>query len=127
MPLVAVTVAVPLILQFTAVVLVLLDRTIVFVPTLTVSVCSPKPSYTIDTLTYLKEQNPDEDFVLIMGGDNLGSFHKWKNYEVVLKNHQIYVYKRPNYDLGELQTHPSVKLIEAPQMEISSSMMDPVF
>jgi nicotinate-nucleotide adenylyltransferase len=83
----------------------------------------PKPSYTIDTLTYLKEQNPDHDFVLIMGGDNLGSFHKWKNYEVILKNHQIYVYKRPDYKLGDLQSHPNVKLIDAPQMEISSSII----
>ena len=53
----------------------------------------PKPSYTIDTLTYLKESHPEKEFVLIMGGDNLGSFHKWKNYEVILANHQIYVYK----------------------------------
>ena len=53
----------------------------------------PKPSYTIDTLTYLKEKHPEHEFVLIMGGDNLGTFHKWKNYELILQYHQIYVYK----------------------------------
>lgn len=81
----------------------------------------PKPSYTIDTLTYLKESHPEKEFVLIMGGDNLGSFHKWKNYEVILANHQIYVYKRPSYELGDLADHSSVQLFEAPQMKISAS------
>ena len=45
----------------------------------------PKPSYTIDTLTYLEEKYPDHKFVLIMGGDNLRTLHKWKNYELILK------------------------------------------
>ena len=81
----------------------------------------PKPSYTVDTLIYLKEKHPENTFVLIMGGDNLGTFHKWKNYEVILKNHEIYVYKRPSYDLGELQTHKCVSIFEAPLMKISSS------
>jgi nicotinate-nucleotide adenylyltransferase len=83
----------------------------------------PKPSYTIDTLTYLNEKYPQHDFVLIMGGDNLGSFHKWKNHDVILKHNEIYVYKRPNYDLGKLQKHPNVTLIDAPLMEISSSII----
>ena len=49
----------------------------------------PKPSYTIDTLTYLNEAHPDKDFVLIMGGDNLCTLHKWKNYEEILNYHQL--------------------------------------
>ena len=36
----------------------------------------PVPSYTIDSLTYLKEKYPDNDFNLIMGSDNLVNFHK---------------------------------------------------
>ena len=81
----------------------------------------PKPSYTIDTLTYLKEKYPKKEFVLIMGGDNLGTFHKWKNYEKILENHEIFVYQRPQYDLGELVNHPSVRIFEAPLMDISAS------
>lgn len=81
----------------------------------------PKPSYTIDTLAYLNEKYPDKEFVLIMGGDNLGSLHKWKNYDLLLNNYQIYVYQRPTYDLGQFADHPSVQLFEAPQMKISSS------
>jgi nicotinate-nucleotide adenylyltransferase len=84
----------------------------------------PKPSYTIDTLTYLTEEYPDTEFVLIMGGDNLGSLHKWKNYEQILKNYSIYVYKRPEYDLGELASHPKIKIFEdAPLIEISSTFI----
>ncbi len=81
----------------------------------------PKPSYTIDTLTYMREKYEDKDFVLIMGGDNLGTLHKWKNYELILRDFEIYVYKRPSYDLGELATHSSVKLFDAPLMAISAS------
>ena len=81
----------------------------------------PKPSYTVDTLAYLKEKYPEHEFVLIMGGDNLGSFHKWKNYEIILRDHEIYVYKRPAYELGELEHHQKIKVFEAPLMQISAS------
>ncbi|NRB52408.1 MAG: nicotinate-nucleotide adenylyltransferase [Saprospiraceae bacterium] len=81
----------------------------------------PQPSYTIDTLIYLKEKFPDRQFVLIMGGDNLATLHKWKNYELILRDYEIYVYKRPDYPLGDLAEHPSVKIFEAPQMHISAS------
>lgn len=80
-----------------------------------------KPSYTVDTLAYLKEKHPSHEFVLIMGGDNLGTFHKWKNYEHILEHHEIYVYRRPSYELGELQEHEKVSLFDAPLMQISSS------
>lgn len=81
----------------------------------------PKPSYTVETLAYLKEKHPNYEFVLIMGGDNLGTLHKWKNYEIILRDHSIYVYQRPDYELGELQDHPSVSLFSAPLMQISAS------
>ncbi|NET30876.1 MAG: nicotinate-nucleotide adenylyltransferase [Cyanothece sp. SIO1E1] len=81
----------------------------------------PQPSYTIDTLTYLKEKFPERTFALIMGGDNLATLHKWKNYELILRDYEIYVYQRPNYTLGDLSEHPKVKIFEAPQMHISAS------
>lgn len=83
----------------------------------------PKPSYTIDTLTYLKEKHPQKEFVLIMGGDNLATLHKWKNYELILKDYEIYVYKRPKYELEQFATHPKVQLFDAPLMEISASFI----
>ena len=81
----------------------------------------PKPSYTIDTLIHLREKYPDHEFVLIMGGDNLETFHKWKNYEIILRDYEIYVYKRPAYELGELEHHPKIRIFEAPLMHISAS------
>ncbi len=81
----------------------------------------PQPSYTIDTLQYLKEKYDNKEFILIMGGDNLVSLPKWKNYEQILAHHDIFVYKRPEYELGELQNHERVHLFEAPLMHISAS------
>jgi len=83
----------------------------------------PKPSYTVDTLAYLHEKYPDREFVLIMGADNLVSFKKWKNYEVLLNNYKLYVYPRPGADTSEWKDHPSVTLTETPQMEISSTFI----
>jgi len=80
-----------------------------------------KPSYTVDTLAYLNEKFPHHAFSLIMGGDNLGTFHKWKNYETILNNYDIYVYQRPGYDLGELQDHEKIHILEAPLLSISAS------
>lgn len=81
----------------------------------------PKPSYTIDTLTYLSEKYPQHEFALIMGGDNLATLHRWKNYEQLLRGYDLYVYKRPTYELGNLATHPRVYLFDAPLMEISAT------
>lgn len=85
----------------------------------------PQPNYTVHTLAYLEEKYPKLEFSLIMGEDNLKSLHKWKNYEQILNRHLIYVYPRPSE--GVLETkwlgHPSVKIIEAPLMEISSSFI----
>lgn len=81
----------------------------------------PQPSYTINTLAYLKEKHPNNDFALIMGSDNLEGFHKWKNYEEILKNYELYVYPRPNSKTNELLKHKNVKMINAPLMEISST------
>ena len=84
-----------------------------------------EPNYTIDTLTYLFEKHPDYDFSLIMGEDNLKSFHKWKNYELILENHSIYVY--PRISEGKIDTqfndHPKIIKVDAPIMEISSTFI----
>ncbi|MBP7272482.1 MAG: nicotinate-nucleotide adenylyltransferase [Saprospiraceae bacterium] len=81
----------------------------------------PKPSYTIDTLTYLQEKYPTKQFALIMGGDNLASLNRWKNYELLLRDYDIYVYKRPQYELGEFANAPRVKVVEAPLLDLSAT------
>ena len=83
----------------------------------------PKPSRTVDTLAYLFDKHPEKEFALIMGTDNLVNFHKWKNHEAILKNHDIYVYPRPETPKSQFDNHPKIKVVDAPLMEISSSFI----
>lgn len=83
----------------------------------------PRPSYTVVTLAYLGEKYPEHEFSLIMGSDNLESLRKWKDYELILERHNIYVYPRPGHEGGEFRSHPHVQWTEAPQMEVSSSFI----
>ncbi len=86
----------------------------------------PQPNYTINTLVYLQEKYPEHEFSLIMGEDNLKGFHKWKNYKVILEQHDIYVYPRISTNTGSTQfdNHPKINRVEnAPIMEISSTFI----
>lgn len=83
----------------------------------------PKPSYTIHTLVHLKERHPDKEFKIIIGGDNLVNFTKWKNYQQILSDYGLYVYPRPHTQLSELSTHPNVTCIEAPMLDISATFI----
>ncbi len=85
----------------------------------------PQPNYTVHTLMYLQEKYPNTQFHLIMGEDNLKSFHKWKNYEVILENHHIYVYPRiaDGAIPKQFEGHPKIHKINAPIMEISSTFI----
>ncbi|WP_296311870.1 nicotinate (nicotinamide) nucleotide adenylyltransferase [Winogradskyella sp. UBA3174] len=84
-----------------------------------------QPNYTIDTLTHLFEKFSEYHFSLIMGEDNLKSFHKWKNYELILENYSIYVYPRlsENTVNEEFINHPKIFNISAPIMELSSTFI----
>lgn len=81
----------------------------------------PKPSYTVDTLAVLREKYPDNSFALIMGSDNLQSFAKWKNHDIILRDYRVLVYRRPGYDDGPFAGHPSVTVFDAPLMQISAT------
>jgi len=83
----------------------------------------PKPSFTIDTLTWLNEKHPDNTFILIGGTDIFKHFHKWKNYQEILHQYQVYVYPRPGAEIGIYAEHPHIKVFNAPLMEISSSFI----
>ncbi|MEY4834897.1 MAG: Nicotinate-nucleotide adenylyltransferase [Bacteroidota bacterium] len=85
----------------------------------------PQPNYTINTLVHLQEKHPKYEFSLIMGEDNLNSLHKWKNYEAILKHHDIYVY--PRLHSGEIEeqfvNNSKIQRIEAPVVELSSTFI----
>jgi len=83
----------------------------------------PQPSYTIDTLTYIKEKYPDKEFVLIIGEDNLNGFTKWKNSDRILENFELYVYPRPSSEPSALTDHEKVTMIDAPKVDISATFI----
>ncbi len=87
----------------------------------------PQPSYTVDTLAYLKEKHPSHTFKIIMGSDNLKSLHKWKNFEVLLRDYELVVYPRPTYDVANFQYDAKLTVVEAPQMNISASLIRKMF
>ncbi|MDP2542750.1 nicotinic acid mononucleotide adenylyltransferase [Tenacibaculum discolor] len=85
----------------------------------------PQPNYTINTLVHISEKFPNYKFCLIMGEDNLKSLHKWKNYEVILEDYDIYVYPRVSNGVVENQfkDHKKIHRVEAPIVQISSTMI----
>jgi len=89
----------------------------------------PAPSYTIDTLTYLKEKYPKYEFCLVMGEDNLLTLHKWKNAIVLVKKCPIYVYPRPFTEkpvsplLDQILSAADIHRVDAPLMEISGTFI----
>jgi len=84
-----------------------------------------QPNYTVHTLAHLKDHFPQHDFSLIMGEDNLNSLHKWKNFEYIIENHDLYVYPRVsvNDENNDLLNHARVHKVAAPIVEISSTFI----
>jgi nicotinate-nucleotide adenylyltransferase len=89
----------------------------------------PMPSYTIDTLTYLKEKYPTDEFCLVMGEDNLYTLHKWKNVYELISNYSIYYYPRPDTVkpsspiLDQILSKADVHPVSAPLMDISGTFI----
>jgi len=81
----------------------------------------PKPSYTIDTLTYLSEKFPLEKFTVIMGSDSYQNLSRWKNYEKILEFYKIVVFERPEFPVNRELSHANVEVLNAPLLEISST------
>jgi nicotinate-nucleotide adenylyltransferase len=83
----------------------------------------PKPSYTIDTMTWLQEKHPEHSFVLIIGEDNLEQFEQWKNHDKILEFFDLYVYPRPLAAPSPLMKHAKVRVVPAPLLDISATFI----
>ncbi len=83
----------------------------------------PRPSYTIDTLTYLTEKYPDHEFSLIIGSDNYVNLKKWKNHEQLLNQYHFIIYPRPNYPIDCNAYKGNFSVVDAPLIEISSTFI----
>jgi nicotinate-nucleotide adenylyltransferase len=81
----------------------------------------PRPSYTIDTLMYLQEKYPQHQFSIIMGSDSFSNIKKWKNFEILLKNFEIFIYQRPGFKVKEEMITHNIKVLDAPLLQISST------
>lgn len=82
----------------------------------------PKPSYTTDTLAYLKEKYPQHVFSIIMGSDSFTNLPKWKNFESIIKNHPFYIYEREGFPVNN-QIKATIHLLKAPILQISSTLI----
>jgi nicotinate-nucleotide adenylyltransferase len=83
----------------------------------------PEPSYTIDTLQFLKVKYPGNEFVIIAGQDNLPQFQEWKNFEKLLEENEFYIYRRAGIAGSRFDNHPHIHFTEAPMLEISSTFI----
>jgi nicotinate-nucleotide adenylyltransferase len=81
----------------------------------------PRPSFTIDTLTYLKEKYPENEFVLIMGSDSFQNLPQWKNHKQILANYPVYVYTRPGFESLAEYPGSQVTVLQAPLLQISAT------
>ena len=78
-----------------------------------------KPSYTVDTLRVLFDRYPGRQFALIIGGDNVPDFPKWKDYHWIEAHCSIFVYPRPGMVTSE--ESPSMTFIDAPLFPLSAT------
>jgi nicotinate-nucleotide adenylyltransferase len=83
----------------------------------------PKPSYTVDTLSYLQERYPHHSFSVIMGSDSFKNLPNWKNYNHILKHYSLYVYLRPGYEEVSFYPDTDITILKSPFLEISATLI----
>ena len=86
------------------------------------------PQYTVRTLDTLQAAEPDKDFTLVIGADNLESFPRWKDYARILREYGVAVFPRKGFHRGHLKqrllredSRYRIELIKAPLVNISST------
>lgn len=80
----------------------------------------PRPSYSIDTLIYLKEKYPGYNFHLIMGSDSFQNLAKWKNGDIIARSYPIILYKRAGFEIKN-PLGAMITITDAPLLDISST------
>lgn len=82
-----------------------------------------QPTYTINTLQRLRVMYPENSFELILGSDNWNLIHRWKDYQLILKNFKTWIY--PRFGTGKvIFNHPNVRMVKnAPMINISSTFI----
>ena len=88
----------------------------------------PRPNFTADTMAHLRQAHPEVVFSIIMGQDNLASFHTWKDHEAMVEQHRLLIYPRlstnkpaPEDSIERWIPHQHVEVHQAPMIAISST------
>ena len=83
-----------------------------------------KPSYTWNTLQALQEAYTDDQFTILIGGDNWAAFDKWYRYEDILQRYPIVVYPREGSEVTGFEFQvPKIKIVKTPLINISSTQI----
>ncbi len=82
----------------------------------------PRPSFTVDTLAYLEEKYPGNNFSIIMGSDSFQNLNKWKNFQVIVDRYPIYVYRRPGFEVTN-SIGAKLQMVDAPLLQISATQI----
>ncbi|MFE2754172.1 nicotinate-nucleotide adenylyltransferase [Actinosynnema sp. NPDC059335] len=87
-----------------------------------VDIDRPGPTYTVDTLSDLKDTYPDADLFFITGADALEQILSWRRADRVFDLAHFIGVTRPGYELVDTHLPPgAVSLVEVPAMAISST------
>ena len=81
----------------------------------------PRPTYTYLTLRAMSREFSDKVFSLMIGSDNWAIFHRWRNYEEILNNHEIIIYNRPGTELSSEDLPPNVSILKGELTDVSST------
>ena len=82
----------------------------------------PKPSYTTNTMAFISEKYSEHKFSLVMGSDSYQNLNKWKNFEVLVSNYPIYVYKRLGHEIKKTFNEKTF-ILNAPIIQVSASQI----
>jgi nicotinate-nucleotide adenylyltransferase len=82
----------------------------------------PRPSYTVDTIAYLQEKYPANEYSIIMGSDSFQNLAKWKNYTWLLQHCPFYIYTRPEHEtLPDYRGAKQINVLKAPLLPVSAT------
>ena len=85
------------------------------------------PSYTADTLRELRERSPDDELVLILGGDQAAALREWHEPAEVMRLATIAVAARGEIDRTRVEDavggQAELRFFEMPRIDVSSTMV----
>ncbi|MBC7827700.1 MAG: nicotinate-nucleotide adenylyltransferase [Chitinophagaceae bacterium] len=81
----------------------------------------PKPSFTVDTLSYLQEKYSHHSFSIILGSDSFENLPKWKNYFHIIQHYPLYIYLRPGHEDVTFYPNADITILKSPLLEISAT------